>query len=167
MLFIVDRGFYSVDNLNLFSSNGNAYIIPLGKNLNTCKAAVHSLEMHDRFMYQKGRKASVVEYKEEIINGYRVLTYRDLNESASEQENYLRHMSRGDKSYTNEGFQKAKYYMGVTVLQTSLEYTLFTKSAGQSKPSTITSKTKPDTILCMQRTIIKRRDLLLSCLYLH
>ena len=46
------------------------------------------------FMYQKGRKASVVEYKEEIINGYRVLTYRDLNESASEQENYLRHMSR-------------------------------------------------------------------------
>ena len=134
MLFIVDRGFYSVDNLNLFSSNGNAYIIPLGKNLNTCKAAVHSLEMHDRFMYQKGRKASVVEYKEEIINGYRVLTYRDLNESASEQENYLRHMSRGDKSYTNEGFQKAKYYMGVTVLQTSLEnaspgevYTLYKK----------------------------------------
>ena len=134
MLFIVDRGFYSVDNLNLFSSNGNAYIIPLGKNLNTCKAAVHSLEMHDRFMYQKGKKASVVEYKEEIIDGYRVLTYRDLNESASEQENYLRHMGRGDKSYTNEGFQKAKYYMGVTVLQTSLEnaspeevYTLYKK----------------------------------------
>ena len=121
MLFIIDRGFYSVDNLNLFSSNGNAYIIPLGKNLNTCKAAVHSLEMHDRFMYQKGKKASVVEYKDEVIDGYRVLTYRDLNESASEQENYLRHMSRGDKSYTKEGFQKAKYYMGVTVLQTSLE----------------------------------------------
>ena len=121
MLFIVDRGFCSVDNLNLFSSHGNAYIIPLGKNLNTCKAAVHSLEMHDRFMYQKGKKASVVEYKEEIINGYRVLTYRDLNESASAQENYLRHMSRGDKSYTSEGFQKTKSHMGVTVLQTSLE----------------------------------------------
>ena len=134
MLFIVDRGFYSADNLKLFSGNGNAYIIPLGKNLNTCKAAVHSLEMHGRFMYQKGKKASVVEYKDEIIDGYRVLTYRDLNESASEQENYLRHMSHGDKSYTNEGFQKAKYYMGVTVLQTSLEnaspeevYTLYKK----------------------------------------
>ena len=134
LLFIVDRGFYSVDNLKLFSGNGNAYIIPLGKNLNTCKAAVHSLEMHDRFMYQKGKKASVVEYKDEIIDGYRVLTYRDLNESATEQENYLRHMSRGDKSYTNEGFQKAKYYMGVMVLQTSLEnaspeeiYTLYKK----------------------------------------
>ena len=121
MLFIVDRGFYSTENINLFSSNGNAYIIPLGKNLNTCKSAVHSLEMHDRFMYQKGKKASVVEYKDEIIDGYRVLTYRDLNESAAEQENYLRHMEHGDKSYTKEGFEKTKYYMGVTVLQTSLE----------------------------------------------
>ena len=121
MLFIVDRGFYSVENINLFSSNGNAYIIPLGKNLNTCKSAVHSLEMRDRFMYQKGKKASVIEYKDELIDGYRVLTYRDLNESAAEQENYLRHMENGDKSYTKEGFEKTKYYMGVTVLQTSLE----------------------------------------------
>ena len=134
MLFIVDRGFYSISNIDLFSSNGNAYIIPLGKNLNTCKAAVHSLEMHERFMYQKGKKASVVEYKDEIIDGYRVLTYRDLNESTAEQENYLRHMQHGDKSYTKEGFEKAKYYLGVTVLQTSLEdksaeeiYTLYKK----------------------------------------
>lgn len=134
MLFIVDRGFYSVENINIFSSNGNAYIIPLSKNLDTCKTAVHSLEMHARFMYQKGKKASIVEYKDEIIDGYRVITYRDLNESTAEQENYLRHMSHGEKSYTEEGFQKAKYYMGVIVLQTSLEdetpenvYTLYKK----------------------------------------
>lgn len=121
MLFIVDRGFYSTENINIFSSNGNAYIIPLAKNLNTCRKAVHSLEMHDRFMYQRGKKATVVEYKDDIIDGYRVLTYRDLNESAAEQENYLRHMQKGDKSYTKENFEKLKYYMGVTVLQTSLE----------------------------------------------
>lgn len=121
MLFIVDRGFYSIDNINLFSSNGNQYIIPLGKNLNTCKAAVHSLEMHDRFIYQKGKKASVVEYKDEIIDGYRILTFRDLNESAAEQQNYLRYIAQGNKSYTKEGFEKVKYFMGVTVLQTSLE----------------------------------------------
>ena len=46
-----------------------------------------------------------------IIDGYRVLTYRDLNESAAEQENYLRHMEHGDKSYTKEGFEKTKYYI--------------------------------------------------------
>ena len=72
-------------------------------------------------MYQKGRKASVVEYKDEIIGGYRVLTYRDLNESTAEQENYLRHIGQGDKAYTKEGFERAKYFMGVIVLQTSLE----------------------------------------------
>ena len=121
MLFIIDRGFYSTENVNLFSSDGNAYIIPLAKNLKTCRSAVHSLEMHDRFMYQKGRKASVVEYKDEIIGGYRVLTYRDLNESTAEQENYLRHIGQGDKAYTKEGFERAKYFMGVIVLQTSLE----------------------------------------------
>ena len=121
MLFVIDRGFYSTDNINLFSNNGNAYIIPLAKSLNTCKKAVHSLEMDDHFMYQKGKKASVVEYKDAIIDGYRVITYRDLNEAASETENYLRHMNSGNKSYTKEGFEKAKYYLGVTVLQTSIE----------------------------------------------
>lgn len=134
MLFIVDRGFYSAENIKLFSSNGNEYIIPLGKNLNTCKQATSSLDMDDRFMYQKGKKASVVEYKDEIIDGIRVLTFRDLNESASEQENYLRHIANGDKAYTKEGFEKTRHFMGVTVLQTSLKsktpeeiYTLYKK----------------------------------------
>jgi transposase len=121
MLFIIDRGFYSTENINIFSSNGNEYIIPLGKNLNTCKKAVHSLEMHDRFIYQKGRTSTVVEYKDEIIDGYRVITYRDLNESATGQANYLRNIKQGNKSYTKEGFEKAKYFMGVVVIQTSLE----------------------------------------------
>ena len=121
MLFIVDRGFFSNDNINMFSSNGNEYIIPLARNQSGCKKAVHSLEMHDRFLYQKGKKASVVEYKDEIIDGYRVLTFRDLNEAATEQQNYLRHMALGHKAYTQEGLEKQKYFMGVTVLQTSLE----------------------------------------------
>ncbi len=85
-------------------------------------------------MCQKGKKASVVEYKDEIIDGYRVLTFHDLNESAAEQENYLRHMAKDDKAYTRESFNKQKYFMRVTVLQTSLEektpeevYTLYKK----------------------------------------
>lgn len=120
MLFIVDRGFYSTENISIFSSNGNAYIIPLGKNLKTRKTAVKSIEMNERFVYQKGKKSSVIECKDEIINGFRVLTYRDLNESATEQANYIRHMERGEKSYTTEGFEKNRDFMGVTVLQTSL-----------------------------------------------
>jgi transposase len=120
MLFVIDRGFYSAENLKLFSSDGNSYIIPLGKNITTCKKAVSSLEMTGRFMYQRGRKASVIEYKDEMIDGNRVITYRDLNESAAEQTNYLRHMGMGDKAYTQEGFDKLKDFMGLIVLQTSI-----------------------------------------------
>ncbi len=120
MLFVIDRGFYSAENLKLFSSDGNSYIIPLGKNITTCKKAVSSLEMTGRFMYQRGRKASVIEYKNEMIDGNRVITYRDLNESTAEQTNYLRHMGMGDKAYTQEGFDKLKDFMGVIVLQTSI-----------------------------------------------
>ncbi|MDW7657627.1 MAG: transposase [Bacillota bacterium] len=120
MLFVIDRGFYSAENLKLFSSDGNSYIIPLAKNITACKKAVSSLEMTGRFMYQQGLKASVVEYKDEMIDGNRVITYRDLNESAAEQTNYLRHMGMGDKAYTQEGFDKLKDFMGVIVLQTSI-----------------------------------------------
>jgi hypothetical protein len=120
MLFVIDRGFYSAENLKLFTSDGNSYIIPLGKNLTTCKKAVSSFNMTGRFMYQQGRKASVIEYKDEMIDGNRVITYRDLNESAAEQTNYLRHMGMGDKAYTQEGFDKLKDFMGVIVLQTSI-----------------------------------------------
>lgn len=120
MLFVIDRGFYSAENLKLFSSDGNSYIIPLGKNLTACKKAISSLEMVGRFMYQRGRKASVIEYKDDMIDGNRVITYRDLNESAAEQTNYLRHMGMGDKAYTQEGFDKLKDFMGVIVLQTSI-----------------------------------------------
>jgi len=120
ILFIVDRGFYSAENLRLFTENGNSYIIPLAKNLSTCKKAVSDMSLAQRFMYQKGRKGTVVEYKDESISGERVLVYRDLNEAAAEQANYLRHQALGDKSYTDEGFHESKDFMGVIVLQTSL-----------------------------------------------
>lgn len=118
-LFIIDRGFYSKENLRLFSSNGNKYIIPLRKSNTACRKAVSSLEMQERFIYRRGKKSSVIEYKDEIIDNVRVVTYRDLNESAAEQENYLMHLERGDKGYTKQAFEEYKDFMGVTVLQTN------------------------------------------------
>jgi YD repeat-containing protein len=57
---------------------------------------------------------------DEMIDENCVITYRDLNESAAEQTNYLRHMGMGDKVYTQEGFDKPKDFMGLIVLQTSI-----------------------------------------------
>ena len=120
MLFIVDRGFYSAENLELFTRDGNAYIIPLRKNHKACQQAVSRLDMQSRFIYQKGRKGSLIECKDDMIDGQRILTFRDVDESTAEQTNYLRHIGNGDRSYTQEAFEKAKDYMGVIVLQTSI-----------------------------------------------
>ena len=49
-------------------------------------------------MYKKEKKASVIEYKEIVDSQYRVLVFRDLNESAEEQANYLRYVELGHKT---------------------------------------------------------------------
>lgn len=120
VIFVVDRGFYSEENVGLLTERGNHYVVPLSKGLSACREAVSSLEMGGRFVWQRGSKATVVEYKEQEVSGRRVLTYRDMSESAAEQANYLRHMERGDKAYTQERFDELAPLMGVTVLQTSL-----------------------------------------------
>lgn len=104
-----------------------------------------------------------MEYKDEIIGGYRVLTYRDINESAAEQENYVRHIGRGDKAYTREGFERAKYFMGGIVLQTSLEeqtpqeiYVLY-KKRWQIETFYNYFKNKAGITPCMSRTTTKRK----------
>ena len=121
LLFLVDRGFYSAGNLELFTSNGCNYVIPLAKGLAACKEAVARLDMEGRFVYERGRKSALVEFKEDRSAGARVLVFRDVDEAARMQANYLRHVKRGDGSYTMEKFADAKDLMGVTVLQTSLE----------------------------------------------
>ena len=121
LLFVVDRGFYSEENIALFTSNGCQYVIPLSKGLDACKAAVADMGLPGRFVYERGRKSAVVEFKEHRRGGRRVLVFRDANEAAAMQANYLRHLGRGDKGYTQEGFDAAKELMAVTVLQTSLE----------------------------------------------
>lgn len=119
-LFIVDRGFYSASNLELFSQNGNSYIIPIPNNNKLTKEAVKDTFMTNRFVYRKNKKSSTVEYKEFVYDNYRVLVFRDMNESAEEQTNYLRYIELGHESYTMERFNKIKDLLGVTVLQTSL-----------------------------------------------
>ena len=120
MLFIVDRGFYSASNLDLFSQDGNSYIIPVPNSNNITKSAVADLFFTKRFVYKKEKKASVIEYKEIVDSKCRVLVFRDLNESAEEQANYLRYVELGHKSYTMEKYEEIKDLLGVTVLQTNL-----------------------------------------------
>ena len=118
-VFLIDCGFYSDENLRLFSKNGNAYIIPLPQNTDKCKAAVADLHMGDRFVYSKGRRMSVVEFRDLAVGDRRVLVFRDLSEAAEEQANYMRHMQMGDGNYSRDRFEALKGFMGVMVLQTN------------------------------------------------
>ena len=63
-----------------------------------------------RFVYQKDRKGSLIECKDERIGGQRVLTLRDMDEATAEQTNYLRYIGNGDRSYTQEAFDQSKDY---------------------------------------------------------
>jgi hypothetical protein len=63
-------------------------------------------------MYQRGRKATVVEYKETGIPGQKVFVFRDINESSAEQTNYLRHMANGDKAYTGGEIRENERFHG-------------------------------------------------------
>ena len=104
-LFVIDRGFYSEENLKLFTQNDNNYIIPLSRNLTNCKQAVSSIDkLPFSFLYEVGEKNNCIEYKDEIINGNRVLVFKDLTEAAGQKGNYRRHIKKKHRGYTEENF---------------------------------------------------------------
>ncbi len=119
-MFVVDSGFYSAANVEAFTANGCSYIVPLHRGLKGCKEAVADPAVDGRFVYRRGRKASVVEFREHAgPGGARIILFRDLNKQALEQAGYLAKLGQGAGGYTQEGFDAAKDVMGVIVLQTS------------------------------------------------
>jgi hypothetical protein len=117
--FVVDAGFYSSSNLEVFSSCGNSYVIPLHKALVACKEAVADEHIDGRFVYHRNRRASAIEYREHDRGTARVVLFRDLNKAALEQSGYLSKLEQGAKGYTQAGFDAAKDVMGIIVLQTN------------------------------------------------
>lgn len=62
-LFIIDRGFYDLENIKLCSENGNKYIIPLKANCKAYKEITNNLSFEGAFTYQKGKKNTVIQFK--------------------------------------------------------------------------------------------------------
>lgn len=118
-LFIIDKGFYSSENIVLFSQNGNEYIIPLAQNLKDYKEVTKEMNLDKRFVYERNKKVSTIEYKELKKEDKTIYVYRDLNQNAIDQANYLKNMSNNPEKYTEENFNKVKDFFGVIVLQTN------------------------------------------------
>ena len=120
ILFLIDRGFYSERNLQLFSSNGNTFIIPLPSHTGLFKETMATLKYTGEFYYRRGRKHTRVEYMErEVEDGRSVVVCRDLEENERTRYNYLKCIDEEKSGYTMENFEKNRDFFGVSVLLTN------------------------------------------------
>ncbi|MDY0290173.1 MAG: transposase [Sphaerochaeta sp.] len=121
-LVIVDRLFYSLENLRLFTSNGNHYIIPLSENLLEYKAVKDNLDYKRSFIYRTKKKMHPIFYWEAETagkDGSRVILYKDMNRSAEEEAAFGKRIGTS-KSYTPERLELLKGTFGLFILKTSL-----------------------------------------------
>lgn len=118
ILFIVDKGFYSKENIELFSDNDNHYIIPLYSNHKKYKQITSSNKMEGLFVFERSKRRSTVEYHEETINGRTIIFYRDLSQNALESTDYLSKVEEG--KYTMESYLEKKESFGTIVLESNL-----------------------------------------------
>ncbi len=119
ILFIVDKGFYSKENITLFSKDDNHYIIPLWDNHKASKEVTDTNEMEGLFVFERSKKRSTVEYHEEITDGKKVIFYRDLSQNALESTDYLGKVESG--KYTMGSYQEKKDRFGTIVLESNLD----------------------------------------------
>ncbi len=121
VLFIIDRGFYSKENIEAFSSNDNHYIIPLSPNLTICKRVTKDMNFHNIFIYEKDKKTTPIEYKEiKVDNKTKIIVCRDLTQNATDKASYLKNIDLDPEKYSMEKYEEMKDLFGVIVLQTNL-----------------------------------------------
>lgn len=120
ILFIVDRGFYSTENIKLFSADGNKYIIPLSENLKVYKDVTTDMNLDETFIYEKNKKKTAIQYTEKQTDGKRVLVFRDSIQNAVEADSYRKSIGTR-KDCTAEKYEKLKDFFGLIVLQTNLD----------------------------------------------
>lgn len=121
VLFVIDRGFYSTDNIYAFSQNGNHYIIPLSPNLKEYKNITDEMKLDHEFIYENNKAYNTIEYKEYISADKKTIVYRDMKQNAIDRAKYLKNMEINPEKYSQEKYDKVKDYFGVIVLQSSLK----------------------------------------------
>lgn len=120
VLFVVDRGFYSKNNLDIFSLNDNTYVIPVPSNTDTFREAMTDISYTDSFYYRSGKKHARIEYTSKRISDTEyVYIFRDIDENEKCRFNYQRSVELGKSGYTSEKFEQSKETFGVYVLQSN------------------------------------------------
>jgi transposase len=120
-LFVLDAGFSSKENFELYSENGNKYIIPLTENLKEYKEAVNDLKLNDEFNFRTGDDKKVIEFKTIKNEGYSLHVCRDITEGAKIRYEYSENLRKGAPNHTKEKFEEIKKTAGIIVLRTTLD----------------------------------------------
>lgn len=124
ILFVVDRGFYSEDNLEILSVNDNTYIIPVPASTGLFKEAMKDVSYSASFYYRAASKHSRIEYQTKLLKNGRgenvtIYVFRDIDENEKCRYNYLHCLELGRDGYTQEQFEEGKEFFGVYVLRTN------------------------------------------------
>lgn len=119
-LLIMDRGFYSEANLNLFTSLNNKYIIPLSVNLKEYKNEIEKFSFEKGFVYRVDRKKFAI-YATNIVKDdkTRIIIYKDMDRSIFEEDAYTDKLE-DDGQYSEEAVELEKKHFGVIMLKTNL-----------------------------------------------
>jgi transposase len=119
-LIIMDSGFYSKENIDLFSTNLNTYIIPLSENYLEYKEAVKDLKFEKSFVYVIDKEEKLINchiFKhEDKMNIYVFQDYQLAEKLIIEYKNCIKNKIKG---FTEEKLDEVKNQLGVIVLQTN------------------------------------------------
>ena len=122
--FVVDRGFFSEKILEIMSSNGNCYTIPLANSNKELKRIKRTLQYtSSEFVYKSGKKnsARIIYYEEALDDKTRIIVFKDVDENNSKRKNYKQLMDMEENGYTQENYDKFCEWWGVYFLQTTSE----------------------------------------------
>ena len=126
-IILIDKGFYSEDNMLLIENEGAFYVIPLCGNHSAYKTAIKDVEslgggdkLQDYFFYKRGNKTDLVKYKIYDVNGRRVIYYKNISEAEKLSKKYLAEIENGSKGYTREKYDQIVDSFGAFVLITNL-----------------------------------------------
>lgn len=122
-LFLVDRGFNTSKDKELFSTNGNTYIVPMIAGRADYEAVYEAIKFDKRksFVYDKDGYSSLIYYETYVIEDSPIhyIAFLDTTRQSAERQTYIKKMKAREKGYTQEGLLNNEKDFGLFLLETN------------------------------------------------
>ena len=120
-LILMDMGFFSQENIDHITSNGGSYIIPVSQNRVEHKEYTKATRgKKASFLYYKGPKNDVVEYKDYSIGSKRFIYFKNVTEAERLSYTYLANLDKGKPNYSQAQYDEQSKSFGVILLETNM-----------------------------------------------